>query len=61
MKQTFILLILLFLVAIYSCQSKNELAEVAADVALEKSGNKNNTETLQDKPVVERKIIKGGE
>lgn len=61
MKQTFRLLILLFLVIIYSCQSNQEQAEVAADVAFEKSLNEDKAETSQDKPAIERKIIKEGE
>lgn len=61
MKQIVKLLTIMFLVTIYSCGQKQNLNEVAADVAHEKSANDDDIEVSQDNPVIERKIIKEGE
>jgi len=61
MKQSLGLLTVLILFTAFSCNQNQEAAGVAADVALEKSVNADNTEVAQHIPVTERKIIKEGE
>ena len=61
MKQLVRLLTLLFLAAIYSCQSNEKQAGFAADAAPEKSFKTEEKEPSPEKPILERKIIKEGE